>query len=372
MNSIFTGIKVLDITKVFSGPFATRMLADYGAEVLKIEHEKNYDDTRHYPPLKNNWSGYYEILNRNKKGIALFLKDPADQEKLYQLVKEADVFVENLTPSTKFKLKVDYETLKAINPRLIYASLSGVGQDSNRKYYDVIAQAQSGFMSLTGHPEEPMKIGPAIIDAFAGMTLAYGIASALFYRERTQKGQYLDVSMLATGMNLLESNLIGYSLDKVDPVRPGNQDNAIAPFGVYKTQDTYIVVAAGNDAIFTALSTFLKEHTSFDESLFVNNHMRLEHKEELTKIIELVFGKFHALELEEMLSERGVPCSRVYEMSDVYGEEDNYRRKALVKIDHPLLGACVIPGVSINFSEADEVQFHAAPKIGEHDKEYGL
>lgn len=372
MQNIFTGVRVIDITKVFSGPFATRMLADYGAEVIKIESKKNYDDSRNYPPYKNGWSGYYEILNRNKKGIELDLKNAEQLEKLYSLVKEADVFVENLTPSTKHKLKVNYETLKKINSKIIYASLSGIGQQSDRKYYDVIAQAQSGLMSLSGYPDEPMKIGPSVVDAFSGMTLAFGISSALFYREKSGKGQYIDVSMLASAMNLLESNLIEYSVTRVNPTRSGRHDNTISPFGVYRAKDGFIVVAAGNENIWRSLSAFLREHIAFDEALFSTNLMRLKNNITLTGIIEKVLGTYKVSYLEEKFLNLGIPCSRVNEMSDVASDMDNFKNKSLILLTHPKLGKCIVPGMPITFSEGIHILPQKAPEIGENNVEYGL
>ncbi|MEN9328539.1 MAG: hypothetical protein RI947_1347 [Candidatus Parcubacteria bacterium] len=372
MDSIFKGLRIIDITKVFSGPFATRLLADYGAEVLKIENEKNFDDSRGYPPLKNGWSGYYEILNRNKKGIHINLSDNTDRQKLYSLCKDADVFVENLTPSTKHKLKVDYATLKAINPRLIYASLSGLGQQSDRKYYDVIAQAQSGLMSLSGTPEQPLKIGPSVVDAFSGMTLAFAIASALFSRERTGLGQSIEVSMLACAMNLLENNLVEYSITKKNPTRVGNQDTAISPFGVYKAKDGYIALAAGSNTLWQNLLIFLNKHTPVDSSLFSSNQKRLSHLDELTTLIEHVFSLYSVDALEKMLTDLTIPCSRVNEMSDVYSDKHNYATGALLSFHHSKLGTCVIPGSAIHFSGHPKIGIKPAPTIGQHNNEYDI
>lgn len=372
MQHIFEGVKIIEVAKVFSGPFATRMFADYGAEVIKVEHETNSDDTRHFEPIRNNWSGYYEILNRNKKGVSLNLKAAGDLEKLYSLVKYADVFVENLTPSTKYKLKIDYKTLKAVNPRLIYASLSGVGQNEDRKYYDVIAQAQSGLLALCGMPKMPVKIGPAVVDAFSGLMLAFGIASALFYRTQTGKGQYLDVSMLSSAMNLLENNLIEYSVTKKNPIRPGNQDNSVSPFGVFRTKDAYVVVAAGNDKLWKVLLAFLKKHVSFDSALFTTNTLRLKNKDALTTIIEQAFTSYTAKEIEHQLSSLQIPCSQVLEMSDVASDKDNFRRQALVRFKHPKLGTIITPGRSIRFSIDEEFPISQAPHIGKDNKKYGI
>ncbi len=372
MNSIFSGVRIIDITKVFSGPFATRMFADYGAEVIKIESERNYDDSRNYPPLKNNWSGYYEVLNRNKNGVSLNLKTEKDLVLLYELIKDADVFVENLTPSTKHKLKIDYETVKKINPRIIYASLSGLGQDSEKKYYDVIAQAQSGLMSLSGNPKEPMKIGPSVVDAFSGMTLAFGISSALFHREKTDRGQYLDVSMLSCAMNLLESSLIEYSIVKKNPRRNSNQDNAISPFGIYEAKDSKIVIAVGSESLWVIFSKFLREHSNFNEKPYSSNILRIKNNNKLTKIIESVFSHFSAKKLEERLSQLKIPCSRICEMSDVYNDNSNFKRGSLVHFRHSKLGDCVIPGSSILFSENSKMFHEEAPEIGEDNEKYGL
>lgn len=370
--SIFSDIKVLDLTKVFSGPFATRMLADYGEEVLKIENDENPDDSRQFPPLKNGWSGYYEILNRNKKGIALNLKDEKDLNTFYQLVTKADIIVENFTPSTKHKLKIDYNTVKEFNPSIIYASLSGIGQQSDRKYYDVIAQAESGLMSLTGFEGSPMKIGPSIVDAFSGMTLAFALASALFYKAKTGQGQYLDLSMLGCSINLLEANLIDYSITKKNPKRTGNQDNAIAPFGVFSTQDGQVVLAIGNNTLWNTLALFLSEHTSFNQSLFATNHFRLKNIDELTNLIETVFSHFKSEELSDILTQMGIPCSMVFTMKEVYQNRNLYKSGELVTFKHPQLGECVIPGKPIHFSVDFEKIFQKAPDVGENNHEYGL
>lgn len=373
MSGIFSGIKVIDLTKVFSGPFATRMIADYGGEVIKIENQKFYDDSRDYPPLKNEWSGYYEILNRNKRSISLNLRDPRELELLYILCKDADVFVENLTPSTKYKLKVDYQTLKKFNNKIIYASLSGLGQSSDKKYYDVIAQAESGLMTLSGESDTPMKIGPSVVDAFSGQTLAFAIASALFYREKTGLGQSIDVSMLGCAMNLLESNLIAYSVTKKNPIRTGNKDNLISPFGAYKTKDGFIVLAIGNNSLWKVFLSFLKQYTNItSEEQFSTNSLRLVNNELLTPIIEAVFTRFLTVELQKKLTTLSIPCSKVNNMSDVYKNSDNYKNGFLVKMRNKRTNNFVTSGRSIKFTRDTSKKFVLAPAIGEDNGDYGL
>lgn len=369
---IFSGLKIIDCTKVYSGPLATRMFADYGAEVIKVENPKSPDDSRLFPPLAGSSSGYFETLNRNKKCISMDLKNEEGLKAFYELIKTADVFVENMTPSVKKKLHIDYETVKAINPRIIYASLSGVGQNEDRKYYDILGQAESGLMSLTGTPETPMKIGPAVVDAYSGMTLAFAIASALFYRERTGKGQYLDVTMIGSSMNLLENNLSEYAHTHKDPVRAGNVDNAIAPFGIYKTKNSFIALALGNDLLWKQFREVILSNVSFDPTLFETNALRLANQSILTNTIETAFSNFDTNTLIELLRENKIPCAKVATIREVALNEDYQKQEILFKYSHPELGECVVPGRAIHFSEDTERIVNPAKKVGEDNKNYGL
>lgn len=373
MSQIFNGIRILDFTKVFSAPFATRMFADYGAEVIKIENSKSPDEARFFPPRKGEWSGYFEILNRNKKGIALDLTNPEELDILYDLVKQSDVFVENMSPQTKYKLKIDYEILRKINSSIIYASLSGLGENSTKKYYDIIAQAESGLMSLTGTPESAMKIGPSVVDAFCGMTLAFAISSALYSREKTGGGQAINVSMKGAAMNLLESNLTEYSLTKENPSRTGNKDNLIAPFGVYMAHGKQVVVAIGNENLWGKFLEIARTcNITYDNELFISNEKRLENSEELTNFVQSVLNSLPEETLVEMLTELGIPASYVYSMAQVYDEKDNYDREFLKKINYPDIGEFVVPGKSIIFSNEKNIEYKRAPKVGENNKEYGI
>ncbi len=374
MNKIFSGVRVLDLTKVFSGPFATRMLADYGAEVIKVENSLSPDDTRNFPPLKNNWSGYFEILNRNKKGVSLNLKNEIDLQKLYSLVKNCDVFVENFAPKTKFSLKIDYQTLRKINPEIIYASLSGRGQTSSEKYYDIIAQTQSGLLSLTGEERKPIKIGPAVVDAFSGMTLAFAISSALFYKQKTGQGQYIDVSMLASSYNLLESSLIQSSVTKTNPKRTGNQDGLIAPFGIYKTKDGFIAIAIGNQLFWKTFAGFLQKESSISIpwDKFSSNEARIQNQTKLTQIIETVFSRFETEYLVFALKALNLPVSKVNTMQDVLKNEFNYQENFLLRGKNEKAGEFVTTGFSVRFSEQKDYQIVNAPQIGENNKDYGI
>lgn len=361
MSYLFEGIRILDLTRVYSGPFATRLFADYGAEVIKIESPDRPDDTRNFPPIAKSWSGYYEMLNRRKTSLRLDLKNPKDYATFVNLVKHADVVAENLTPSVKTRLEIDYPTLSSMNHRLIYASLAGIGQESDRRYYDIIAQAESGLMSLSGTPDQPMKIGPAVVDAFSGLMLAYGISSALFARERTGKGCFLDTAMLDCAVQLLESHAVETSMVGKNPVRPGNQDAHIAPFGVYRTKDGQIAIAAGNNELWTRLSRILADRTPFDESGFADNRSRLENQPALTKLIETAFADVTSENALRLLNEQGVPCSAVRSITEVLDDEGLYRRGALEHIEHPSLGHATVPGRPLRFRGYDIPPYKNAP-----------
>ena len=372
MNDIFSGIRIIDLTKVFSGPFSTRLFADYGAEVIKVESKELPDDSSEYPPLRNCHSGYYEMLNRNKKGIALNLKSPNDLNKFYELCKTADVIVENLTPQTKYKLKINYQTICTYKKDIIYASLSGLGQDTNRKYYDILAQAESGLMSLSGTPQTPMKIGPSVVDAFTGLMFAFGVAGALLHKSKTGQGQYLDVSMLGCAMQLLESNLTEASITNSNPKRTANQDNLISPFGVFKTQDGYIALAAGNNTQWAKLAMFIRKTEDFDDALFTTNAKRLENSTRLTTLIEKSFTHYASSDLISTLQLEGIGCTVVNEMLDILKNASLFQTGDLLRINHPELGECVTPGRNIRFSAIKQHKNTNAPQIGENDKEYGI
>jgi CoA:oxalate CoA-transferase len=370
MANLFEGIRVLDLTKVFGGPFATRQLADLGAEVIKVECPGAGDDSRAYPPLRQGASGYFELLNRNKKGIALDLKQTKDREKFFALCRAADIVVENFLPSVKQRLQIDFTAVSKYKSDIIYASLSGIDQTEDRRYYDVIAQAESGLASLSGSPDTPMKIGPSVVDAFAGMKLAFALATALFYRLKTGQGQSIVVSMLGTAFDLLEQNLIEYSVTQNIPKRTGNQDTAIAPFGFFRTLDGMVALAAGNDKLWQRLSDFLRLHLVFDQTRFDSNQHRLENHAELTALIEQVFVRFAAKQLTALLRAQGIPCGMVNTMQDLDRQEDLFRRGLLCRIDHPVLGPCVMPTGGIRFSGQSRLPMRSAPQIGEHNDDY--
>ena len=366
--NIFSSIKILDLTRVFSGPFATRHFSDFGAEVIKIESLQG-DDSRSFPPLVNNWSGYFEVLNRNKKSLILNLKNEIDLKKFYKLCESCDVVVENFSSEVKRKLKIDYTTVKKINPKIIYASISGVSDRVNRKYYDVIAQAESGLISLNGEKED-MKISTSVVDAFSGMKLAYAISSALYSREKNKEGCSLNVSMKGAAFDLLEQNLITSSLSHKNPKKVGNMDNAIAPFGVFKAKNGNVVIAVGNENQWQKLSHFLlKSNPKFKSNLFSDNIGRIKNIEKLKSEIESVLKKYSFKEVISIFNKLDIPCGPVNTMRDVLADQENYDEGLLERVMHSVAGKIVVPTGGIFFSNHKKVKYRQAPSFS---KKYGI
>lgn len=367
--NLFSSIKILDLTRVFSGPYATRHFADFGAEVIKIEPPQG-DDSRNFPPLVGNWSGYFEILNRNKRSLILNLKNQADLARFYELCKSCDVLVENFSSDVKERLKIDYPTIRKINPAIIYASVSGVSDNVNKKYYDVIAQAESGLISLNGAKED-MKAATSIIDAFSGMKLAFAVSSALYDREKKKQGCKICVSMKGSAFDLLEQNLICTSITKQNPPKVGNMDNAIAPFGVFKTKDSAIVLAVGTENQWHRFSDLLlRNNIRFNKGLFTDNSLRIKNIKKLKSLIESVFKKYKSKDIIRILEKIDIPCGRVKTMIDVMEDRENYDEKLLEKVKHPVVGDIIVPTGGIFFSNYNKTKYRPAPSLNEN-QEYG-
>ncbi len=359
---MFSGVKIVDLTRVFSGPFATRLFADYGADVIKIEAPERPDDSRSFGPLKDGASGYYETLNRRKRGLRLDLTTQAGKAKLFELIKDADVVVENYRPGTKHRLGISYDDIITHNPQVILASVAGISQDHDEGYYDVIGQAESGIMSMSGYPGEPMKIGTAVVDAFSGALLAHAISSAMWYREKTGVGQWVDVSMLASALNLLENGLAEYAVHGKNPSSAGNVDAAIAPFGVYRCADGAIVIAAGNNKLWERMYDFLQRYQKAPDIDFSSNEARLDNQIELTMYVETVISKMRRAEVIGALKKIDIPVAPVQLMSDVAHDQKLFDIGALERVDHPKLGEFVTPGRAITYRAApEEVPYTFAP-----------
>jgi len=359
MENLFTWIKVLDCTRVFSGPFATRYFADYGAEVLKIETEESFDEARSFSPIMWKESWYFEVVNRGKKSLNLNLKDEKDLHIFYKLIKETDIFVENFSPNVKYRLKIDYKTLSKINPQLIYGSLNWYWEGVDKKSYDAIIQAESGFSSMNGS-HYPMKNSTSVIDSFSWLSLALGITSLLYKREKTWQGDFVNIPMIASGIQLLEQNLTETSLSWKDPYLVWNWDNAIFPFWFFKTKDWSISIAIWNDSLW---ETFVKNIAPVLANKYRSNQKRLDNKVYLQQIIEDKFHHYFTEDLSEKLDTLGVPNSAIKTMNEILDTQEYYDKKYIVKCRNAQWKSYCVPYEFIKYDWYDIEKIRPAPEL---------
>jgi len=360
-------IKVLDLTRVLAGPYATMVLADLGAEIIKIEQPEKGDDSRAYGPYKNGESAYFMSLNRNKESITLNLKTPEGKEILKELVKKVDVLVENFRPGTMEKLGLGYEVLKEINPRLIYASSTGYGQTgpySQRPAYDAVVQAMGGIMSITGQADGmPTRVGTSIGDIAAGLFCAIGILAALQERARSGLGQMVDVAMLDCQVAILENAISRYEFTGEIPRPIGNRHPSIVPFETFNTLSDPIMVAAGNDRLWATLCELMELEIACD-SRYATNPQRNEHYAELRPILAEKFMTKTAEEWQPMFDKAGIPSGPINTVDKVVKNEQVVAREMILEVEHPVAGTTRVPGIPIKLSRTPGEIRMAAPVLG--------
>ena len=360
-------IKVLDLTRVLAGPYATMVLADLGAEIIKIEQPEKGDDSRAYGPYKNGESAYFMSLNRNKESITLNLKTPEGKEILKELVKKVDVLVENFRPGTMEKLGLGYEVLKEINPRLIYASSTGYGQTgpySQRPAYDAVVQAMGGIMSITGQADGvPTRVGTSIGDIAAGLFCAIGILAALQERARSGLGQMVDVAMLDCQVAILENAISRYEFTGEIPRPIGNRHPSIVPFETFNTLSDPIMVAAGNDRLWATLCELMELDIACDPR-YATNPQRNEHYAELRPILAEKFMTKTAEEWQPMFDKAGIPSGPINTVDRVVKNEQVVAREMILEVEHPVAGTTRVPGIPIKLSRTPGEIRMAAPVLG--------
>lgn len=321
MKHLFEEIRVLDFTNNYAGPMAGSMLADYGAEVIHIERPVLGDDNRFFPPIVDGTSINYCVSNRGKKSVTLDLKDPKAKEIIIRLAKDTDVILESFRPGVMKRLGLDYETIKSINPQIVYCSISAYGQTgpyAHKPGYDIIAQAVSGLMEVTGSPDgEPTKIGSAIGD-WIGALNAFGcIGTALFAREKYGIGQHLDISLVRSLLWMAAK--LDHDLTGKVTTRTGNHHANLAPYGLFKGKNNEsIVIGVLSHKLWKIFCTVINKVELINDEKFATNADRVEHKEELVEIIEGWLKEFDSISIPlQMLDEAGVPCAKVYNMIDI-------------------------------------------------------
>lgn len=366
------GIKVLDLSRVLAGPFCTMMLADMGAEVIKIEVPGKGDDSRNFGPFVNGESGYYMNINRNKKGITLNLKGRG-KELFLEMVKKADMVVENYRPGVMEKLGIGYEELKKVNPAIIYGAVSGFGHYGPytlRPGYDVIGQASSGLMSVTGWPDGgPTRIGTAMADSLAGYSLAIGLLAALQYRNQTGIGQKVDIGMMDAGIASMQIIYPIYTMGGRIPERIGNRYESNYPTDTFRTKDGMIVIGAANDKLWQKLCEVMgKKELAMDER-YDKNPKRVEHYQEIKPIIEAWTLENSSEEAMDQLLEAGVPASPINNLEQVAHDPHANARKMFVHVEHPVAGDTLLNGSQFKMTVTDPVIDTPAPLLGQHNEE---
>jgi len=368
------GIKILDLTRVLAGPFCTMILADLGAEVIKLEIPKKGDDTRQYPPFIKSESAYFMNLNRNKKSLTLNLKNPQGKEVFQDLIKKVDVIIENFRPTTMEGLGLGYENLKKINPKIIYASISGFGhygRYKNRPGYDIVAQAMGGIMSVTGWPGgPPTRTGTAIADILAGLNACIGILSALNYRDSTGEGQEIDISLVDSVVFAMETLNQIYIVEKRIPKREGNRYEFIYPYDSFKAQDDWFVLGVGNDNIWERFCKVINKENLINDEKFSSNNKRVENHIKIKKIVEEWASDKKVNEIISILLDNKIPCAPIYSVDQVVNDPHIANdREMFLEIEHPTLGKIKLGGNPIKLSKTKPTIRQAPPLLGQHTEE---
>ncbi len=370
-NPPLAGIKILDLSRVLAGPHCTAILGDIGAEVLKVESKNHGDDSRHLGPFKNGESVYFDLINRGKESLELDLKDTADLEIFYRLVAESDVVVENFRPGVVNRLKVDFETLKEINPKIIYASISGFGQNgplSQFPAYDITVQAMSGLMSVTGFTETgPTRVGESIGDVFAGTYAAWAISSALFARERGAAAQHIDVAMFDVMVSMQMTGLANLFANAKAPSLVGNRHPVSTPFDTYQAKDGLMVIAVANNKLFASLCRTMLREDLIESDLFKTDPLRTQNEKRLKQEIEQWLSQHAVDEACDLLLNNGVPAAPVWNLEQTVNSEQAKARELCVAVEGTDIPIIPQP---VRFNGVKPHAKTASPKLGVSNEKY--
>lgn len=370
-STALSRFRVLDLSRVRAGPTCVKQLADFGADVIKIESPPGVDANegmggpREGPDFQN--------LHRNKRGMTLNLKLPEGREVFARLVKNADVVVENYRPDVKYRLGIDYESLKGINPRIILASISGFGQDGpylDRPGFDQIAQGMSGLMSVTGHPGQgPMRTGAAIADVSAGLYAALGILTALLEREASGQGQWVQSSLLMSGIALLDFQAARYLMAGEVPPQVGNDHPTSMPTSAYTTADGHINIGASGEGMWKRLCPAVGRPELLERAEFQGGANRAKNRKALNAELNAALKAKKSEEWIPLLNAAGVPCGPIYSMDQVFADPQVQHLQAAATVKHPVLGDIRVVNQAVGLSRTPATMVSATPDIGQHTQE---
>lgn len=371
-NNILQGIRVLDFSRVLAGPYCTAMLADLGAEVIKVEPPAG-DDQRYMGRMVSGESTNFVLNNRGKKSIRLDMKKAEGRQLAHALVAHCDIVVENFKPGVAAKLGIGYEAMKAIKSDIVYCSISGFGQngpDSSRASYDVVAQAMSGLMSVTGERDgPPTLIGESVGDICAGMFASWAIMAALFDRQRSGQGRYIDVAMFDSLLSIQPTALAQYMCGGAVPTRVGNRHPMSSPFGAYEARDGYIVIAAANDKLFQAVANVIGQPGLPGDTRFASDTDRSRNDAELRPFIEAWSKHVSVSEAVKALTDLGVPAAPIQDIQQALDSEQAQARGVRTDVVHPVLGNYAVVQQPVHFSGMQRNQTSSAPMLGAHTDE---
>ena len=371
MDGPLKNLLVLDLTRVLVGPYCTMMLSDLGARVIKVEAPEVGDDSRNFGPFIEDYSAYFMSLNRGKESIALNLKNSDDKKIFDKILAKADILVENFKPGTLEKWGYGWKDVCKKYPKLIYASASGFGQTGPLKElpaYDMVVQGMGGLMSVTGQPNsEPTRVGTSIGDITAGLFTTIGINAALYDREKTGKGTFIDVSMLDCQIAILENAIARYLSKNEIPKPMGSRHPSIAPFEAFKTKDSHIIIAAGNDKLFEKLCNVLEMSELFNDEKFNTNSLRSKNMDELKLILEDKLSSKITTDWVRLMEEERIPCGPIYNIKEAVENPQVQSRNMIVKAYHKVIGDFKLAGNPIKMSSyKDETTRGDIPDLDEH------
>lgn len=373
MDKPLKGLKMLDLSRVLAGPYCSMILTDLGVETIKIEIPETGDDSRSFPPFVDGESAYFMSLNRNKKSMTLNLKTEEGKRIFLKLAEAADIVLENFRPGTMDSLGLGYDQLSKVNQGIIYAACSGYGKTgpySRRPAYDLIVQAMGGMMSITGPDKDhPTRVGSSMGDIIAGMYTAIGVLAAVQHRNRTGEGQMVDVAMLDCQISVLENAIARYAVTGVNPEPIGNRHPAIAPFGEFMTQDSRLVICAGNDRLFVKLCELLGLEELITDERFSTNGARTANVEQLTEILNMRLSCDTSESWNTKLNEAGIPCGPIHTIGEALSDPQVVSRDMVQEVTNSRGISLTMPGIPVKFSKTPGSIDAGAPLLGEHTDE---
>jgi len=362
-----SGIKVIDVSRIMAGPYCTMLMADYGADVIKVEPPLGDDSRTFGPPFSRGESAYFLSVNRTKRSMTLNLKHKRGREIIFRLIKDADVFIENYKPGVAERLGIGFDVLSKLNPNLIYASISGFGQTGpyrDKPGYDIIAYAMSGLNSITGERDRPpVRIGAPLADIGAGMFTLIGILMALKVRDR-EGGQHIDMSLLDGQISWLTHQAQGYLLTGENPERLGSAHSSIAPYQAFTAQDTSFVVAVGNDSIWNRFCLAINLEDIIHHPDFRSNLDRVRNKEKLAELLNRHFTKEPVKFWLSAFTKADVPCGKINRVSEILTDAHVKEHDMVLEVDHEKLGKINMVGPPIKFSKSKAASPRAPPTLG--------